>query len=55
MISDVISDAVVEIARYQAEMPDIYSEHYKRIERVKLEMDLLRAHFDRPPNCKEAA
>ncbi len=49
MISDVLSDAIHEIKRYQREMPDVYNDHKEKIERAKKVMNDLRIFFDTPP------
>lgn len=50
MISDVLSDAVLRIEEYLHDMPDVYAYCRPRIDRVKEEMDALRAFLDRVPS-----
>ncbi len=49
MISDILSDAIDEIRRYQREMPNVYDDIKPKIEKVVAVMDGLRAELDTPP------
>lgn len=49
MISDVLSDAVHLIARYQRKFSDCYSGLRPQIDMVRRTMDELRRHLDTPP------
>jgi len=53
MISDVLSEAVEDIKRYQRHMPDIYANN-ERLKRLVAEMDAVRALLDTPPEKLEA-
>jgi hypothetical protein len=48
MISDVLSDAIREIKRYQNEMPDSYEDIRPEIDTVTTVMNNLRAYLDNP-------
>lgn len=47
MISDMLSEAVEEIERYQKDMPDCYEGLRFEIDTVKEVMDCLRLYLDR--------
>jgi hypothetical protein len=49
VISDVLSDAVAEIERYQRDMPGCYDGLRDQIEAAKAVMDALRTYLDFPP------
>ena len=49
MISDILSDAVDQIRRYQRDMPSCYDGIRRRIDTVVAVMDDLRAELDTPP------
>lgn len=53
MVSDVLHDALVEIDRYQREMPDAYDPLTTEIETIKAVMDALRTCLDTPPGVVE--
>jgi hypothetical protein len=50
MISDVLSDAVCEVRRYQQELPGAYESSSGEIRVVLEVMDALRRLFDAPPD-----
>ena len=50
MISDVLSDSIIEIENYQKTMPDVYGEMEDEINKVKETMRKLRIKLDTPPS-----
>jgi hypothetical protein len=48
MISDVLSEAIREIERYQKEFPQCYDEDRVLIDEVKAAMRRLQARYDDP-------
>lgn len=53
MISDVLSDAIDEIHKYQRRMPDVYGDLADEIAVVTTVMDALRLYFDAAPSMHE--
>lgn len=53
MISDVLSDAIDAIHKYQQMMPDVYGELGDEIAIVTTVMDALRMYFDAAPSMHE--
>jgi len=49
MISDILSDALREIERYQCEFPDTYDEIRGEIDSVRTSMSRLREKLDTLP------
>lgn len=50
MISDILSDAIVEIENYLANFPDSYRQNEQEIRRVLVDMESLRRKLDEPPS-----
>lgn len=50
MISDVLFEALVEIERYQREMPGVYENSRAEIDAVKVAMRALQWKLDLPPD-----
>ncbi len=50
MISDILSDAVVEIERYEREMPDVYAPIKDTLGALKAHMTYIRVLLDTPPD-----
>ena len=53
MISDVLSDAICEIERYQQDFPDSYNSLREEIEQVKAVMKRLMIKLDTPPDYQD--
>lgn len=49
MISDVLSESIIEINEYLEAFPEVYKNTKKKIKRLLKEMEILRIELDTPP------